>query len=177
MPSPERKDSQDQGTKVSVIERVMKRVLEIGDCLEWQGHMGGRGTTPVISVNRVAVSIRRAILEERGVILTEGQRCTTKCNNPRCVNPDHIKVLTTKQFMSRAAKGRSATVEASRARKIAESHRKHSKITMEIAQQIRLDQRPGRLAAPEYGISKSLYDKIRRGESWRDFANPFFQLM
>jgi hypothetical protein len=86
------------------------------------------------------------------------------CRNRDCVNPDHARVGDRKVSGRHHAKH--GTYRAS-PKSIAVATARVSKITAEIAAQIRLDPRPARVVAKEVGLAKSSVHAIRRGDTWR----------
>lgn len=67
------------------------------------------------------------------------------CDNPRCVNPDHVRPATNKENTQR---GRCA------------------KLSYEQAEMIRADCRPASALAQELGVSRSLIKMVRQGRVW-----------
>lgn len=67
------------------------------DCIEWTGYVGPNGY-PVKSTpdgNRMA---HRVALEDLGVNL-KGLEIHHKCRNRKCINPEHLQVLTRKEHI------------------------------------------------------------------------------
>lgn len=77
------------------------------------------------------------------------------CDNPPCVNPDHLSIGT-KLDNNRDAisKGRNQHAE----------HHWNAKLTTEQTNAIRLDPRIGSVIAKEYGISQSAVSRIKTGK-------------
>jgi hypothetical protein len=99
------------------------------------------------------------------------------CGNTYCINPEHQRAMTESQKGKRAGAS-GAFSSPARGRKIAESRRQtFSKITLEQAQEIRQSEETGPVLAARYGIHKSRVNTIKRGEGWKDYSNPFAQLM
>jgi hypothetical protein len=86
------------------------------------------------------------------------------CRSRDCVNPDHGLIGGRKTSARHQAKH--GTYRAS-PKSIAVATARVSKITPEIAAQIRRDPRPAAVVAQEVGLAKSSVHAIRRGDTWR----------
>lgn len=89
---------------------------------------------------------------------------TTNCGNKRCINPDHLRVVSKKTVFKitdyknpvRSAK-LSAYARATRA-----------KLNMEQAREIRLSDKTHRELALEYGVNKATIGNIKAGRTWKE---------
>ena len=82
------------------------------------------------------------------------------CDNPSCVRPDHLFIGTNDDnIKDKVSKGRQA-------RMFGIDHPR-SKLTVAQADAIRQDKRIARVIGPEYGISASCVNQIRRGATWK----------
>lgn len=169
-----------------LIARIRPHIVEIGDCWEWEGALQSCGTTPVmralvdqpIPLRPVwrTVSLRRLIHDAKGVKL--GKRLATyTCTNERCVNPEHVGPITRTALQQRTAKATNYAMGPLRRARLAEVARAHAKLTMDLAQEIKAAPGTQRERAERYGVSQSAISNIDRGEAWRDYTNPFAQLM
>lgn len=120
--------------------------------------------------------VRRHIAEEMGLKL-DGKLVTHKCGNPLCVHPDHIIAITRKKLQQRIAKEQRHQLNPLRLKKISDRARQNAKITLEQANEIRDAEGTQRDIAKRYGISQSTVSVIKRGVTWRDYTNPFTQLI
>lgn len=157
-------------------ERVRRHIEEIGDCWEWNGAMQFNAPTPVINYKHKVTSVRRAFAEEMGKSI-KGKLVTCKCRNELCVNPDHLLVVTRKRLQEMISKERKYTSNPVRMQKLAAKARARGKLTPELAAEIREAEGSQREIAARYGISQSTVSVIKRGKTWRDYANPFAQLI
>lgn len=159
------------------IERLRKRSDEVGDCWEWTGAMQTTTGTPVIRYDGRAQPVRRAIAIELGLSLT-GKLATCKCVNMRCVNPEHVVVVTRQQLQKRTAKSTGMHMSPARCRKLAQSARRTGKLTEAQVAEIRaIEGVTQRNIAAMYGITQPTVSAIRRGVKWKDYSNPWLQLM
>lgn len=82
-----------------------------------------------------------------------------KCDNPLCVNPDHLFLGTPFDNMAdKVAKGRQAHLKG--------TSNGHTKLTEAQVLAIRSDSRPSRPIAAEYGVAYSLISKIKSRRQW-----------
>ena len=61
--------------------------------------------------------------------------------------------------------------------KIAATKRNTAKLTMEKANEIRHSSEGIKELAERYSVNPSFIKAIRRGDVWRDYSNPFSQLI
>jgi len=82
-----------------------------------------------------------------------------RCDNPGCVNPDHLFLGTHQDNMDdRDAKGRLKHSRGSR--------HPNAKLTEEQVRAIRSDPRVGRLVAADYGVAEVTIQAVRSGRNW-----------
>ena len=155
-----------------LIERLRKHSEEVGDCWEWFGSMQSSGSTPAMNWKGHVKPVRRHIAEQLGLDVV-GKVVTCKCRNYMCVNPDHIMVITRARLQAMTAKELNYAVNPARVKKIADKARSRSRLTIEIAQQIREAEGTQREIGQRFGISQTTVSVIKRGEAWRDHTNPF----
>lgn len=159
------------------INRLRKRSEEVGDCWEWTGAMQSGTGVPVLRYEGRAQPVRRAIALELGLPL-QGKLATCKCVNMRCVNPEHVTVVTRQQLQKRTAKANSLHLNQARCRKLAQSARRNGKLTEAQVAEIRaIEGMRQRDIAALYGITQPTVSAIRRGVKWKDYSNPWLQLM
>lgn len=122
-------------------------------------------------------AVRRFLAAELGLDLRSGRLATSKCGNWLCVHPEHVQTITRAKLSARIAKERSYGTNPVRMQKLAENARARSKLNIQIAQEIREAEGSQRAIAKKYGISQHTVNSIKRGKTWRDYTNPFTQLM
>jgi len=148
------------------LDRILGRVRECGDCLEWAGY-AIEGKHPQIRVNWKSYPVRRLVwFLTRGPVRSEVW-IANKCENPLCVNPDHLVAHT----RSTALKGAKRTV--SHKTKIAAARRSKSVLTMEIVRAIRSSDEPNPVLAERFGITPGYVSHLRRGTVWKEYVTPF----
>lgn len=148
------------------LDRVLGRTRESGDCLEWAGY-AVEGKFPQIRVNWKLYPVRRLVWQlVRGPAKPE-QWIGTTCENPLCVNPDHLVART----RSKALKGNTHAVMHKL--KIAQTRRKGSYVTQEMVREIRSSNETNIALAKRLGMTHDYVSKIRLGKRRADYVTPF----
>ena len=162
------------------LDQIRERCTEVGNCWEWDG--GTSNGFPKIYVpgkdgkRGGHTPARRYVMKLMGVDLQRGQLASAKCGNPLCVAPHHAVAMTRAEVSSRAhATGysRSATFRA----KSGAVSRARSKLSLEVAQEMRLSGLSTRAAAKKYGISQFAAWRVMSGKHWNDYSSPFAGLV
>lgn len=159
---------------IHTLVSLKARTIEEGDCWNWTGYVGNK--VPQVSHDGKMISVRRLFRDLLGKPVRKGWFVLPTCGNIECVNPDHSKLLSPKQFTQHM--GKKAGGSLSRKVKIqAYKQRTVGKLTWEQADEIRLSTEPSRQTAAKYGVDKSLICRIRAGKSWIRYNSPFAGLM
>ena len=162
---------------MDLIERIKQKTVQVRKCWEWQGAFQKRGRTPVMRVDDKVFGVRRLIAQHLGLDLREGLLATCRCRNWACVNPDHIQTVTRKVLQRRIGKKVNFRLNLLQKKKLSERMRKRGKLNEQIAKEIRECTEPLEEIAQRYGVSRFTVRAIQRGEAWRDYSNPFVQLI
>lgn len=146
-----------------VLERFVKkwkRNDETG-CWEWIGARHRQGYGQFYIDGKILLSHRVAWMLRHGSMPTPEQKVCHRCDNPRCVNPDHL-FLGSQADNARdcVAKGR-----ANRARQFGETN-PVARLTENQVRDIHRDQRQHREIASAYGVAESTISMIKRGRNW-----------
>ena len=148
-------------------ERLWRHVDKAGDCWIWTGksvnqkgygqiQIGGRETKQKL-VHRLSYEIHYGEIPEGMVVMHS-------CDNPSCVNPDHLSVGTQSQnILDAFARGRKT---ASPPHKQGESHGA-SKLKEGDVLTIRSSKTSNQNLALFYGVSNSAIERIRNRKTWR----------
>jgi hypothetical protein len=127
-------------------------------CIEWTRHtnVNGYGTLKYKRKQRMA---HRFMWEYKYGAIPEGKIICHKCDNRKCINPEHLFLGTTQDNVDDKMK---------KGRFVASSGEKngYSKLTKEQIIAIRDDVRPQTKIALDYGISQSNVSIIKRKQSW-----------
>ena len=130
------------------------------DCWLWKAasHQFGYGHMRYMDKIEVAhrISYRLHIGE-----IPDGMNVLHKCDVPQCVRPDHLFIGTHKDNVDdKVNKGRAGFP------KMFGVDNPAAKITKQIADAIKVDNRKIKEICSEYGISQSQVKRIRSGKSW-----------
>lgn len=135
---------------------------ELGRCWIWTAGRIRPGSHGTFYLGGHATAHRVAWMLERGPI-PSGACVLHRCDNPPCVNPDHLFLGTQADNVADMdAKGRRAS------RRI--MCVSMSKLTEADARAIRCSREPTRVLVKRYGISDSAVRQIRNGRSWKHLS-------
>jgi hypothetical protein len=169
----------DQMKAWTILELRARCFVTVCDCWEWRTAEGkippsehGR-RFPNVNHKGENITVRRLAWElVNGRRVPDGMKASPeKCCNPRCQNPWHTRPVTEAQRQQRtAAEGGYST--PARKRAIALGRRKSAvvKLDEDKAARIRSIKGPAHLHCAEFGIDKSMFNRIRRGESWKPYT-------
>ena len=160
--------------------RLANRIIvdETSGCWLWQGGLDKRGRGRISVNGRIRLAHREVWRHLRGEIQNGKYLCHT-CDNPQCVNPEHLYVGTHQDNMNdMKARGRTwaaqnpeAAREVGRRTGLANTHARgeknpKSKLTEQQVKFIRNDPRPTRYVAAEYAVNRTTIQRIRNGSAW-----------
>ncbi|CAN7187465.1 hypothetical protein [Acidovorax sp. LjRoot117] len=161
---------------IPTLEAIKANCDEVGDCWEWRGALDGKAPLMRISITRRLVPVRRWILEQAGK-MKDGCLACAKCDNPRCVAPDHAVALTRQQLQTRTAKTTRYGSSIARKQKLAIARRaRETVLTLEKVQEMRASGLTTRQAAKVYGCGQTAAADAMAGRTWRDYSSPFAAL-
>jgi hypothetical protein len=149
--------------KQPLAERFWSKVDTSGECWEWMGSLNHKGYGFIWNKTRAALAHRVSWEMHFGAIPDELLVCH-QCDNPRCVNPSHLFLGTSKDNATdAAAKGRIGRGE----------HHYRSRLTEDDVRSIRRLRSDGELMtdlARRYGVHPTTVGLIVRRETWRHVA-------
>lgn len=163
---------------MDLLERVFARCEEVDDCWEWLGATQSSGSTPVMSWYGRPAGVRRLLMQYAGVNV--GSRVATySCGNQLCVAPHHLQAVTRAVLQRRSNKSvdyKSVQRSILLARSMRASTR--TRLNEAAAAEIRASEgATTRELAAKYGVSQHAICDVLRGRTWKDFSNPFSQLL
>lgn len=147
--------------KMSALDRLnRKSTPDANGCLCFTGFLrGGYGR---ISHNHRNFLAHRLAWELKYGPIPDGQCVLHKCDNPKCVNTDHLFLGTRiDNNADKVAKNRQSRSTGTRGEK-----RPLSKLTDMDIPKIRLDVRPQSQIAADYGVSQAVISRIKTWLSW-----------
>ncbi len=118
----------------------------MSDCIEWTGAKDAYGYGVRRINTRIVKSHRKALADHEGIEVPDSSvKCLHSCDNPGCVNPEHLRWGTQSENIADAVK----------------RGRMDKKLTAEQREEIAHDPRTFAAIAEEYGISHGQVHKIR----------------
>jgi hypothetical protein len=150
---------------LSLAEKISTKVVQVGDCLIWQGQKDKRGygflrlEGRLQRAHRIAYELRHGPIAGSMVVLHS-------CDRPSCVNPDHLSIGTQLENVR-------DMLNKGRANKATGARNAKTKLTDERVAEARAKHIPGKYGhgshslAKEYGISKPAMRAILSGKSHR----------
>lgn len=118
---------------------------------------GKRGYPRLNREGRTAYAHRVAWNEAFGPI-PDGLCVLHRCDQPRCINPEHLFLGTRRDNSADMREKRRGTVG---------ERNKHAKLTWKQVAQIRTSSLPTRELVTKYGVSRSTIKRVRAGSHWR----------
>lgn len=158
---------------IHTVQSLYALTTDEGECRLWDKYLGNG--VPMVFHDGRFIQVRKLILELQGVHVW-ARYTSPKCNNPLCVDADHIVQRSPKQQHTHMAKRVSlAPSNPMRIAKITKARREQvGKINQAQAMEIRMSEESGPVLAERYGVTRTLISRIKRGESWaQEFGNPF----
>ena len=140
-------------------------------CWLWLGALRGSNGYGALKVNGKPVVAHRYSYERHVGPIPTGMFVCHRCDNPSCVNPNHLFLGTDqdnsddKVRKSRQAKGASLAAAQKEKRPRGESNG-NSKLTRAQVTEIRAINLPQRAIASRFGVTQALVSKIKRKEIW-----------
>lgn len=123
---------------------------ELEPCWECSSHKGDAKGYPRHNVNGTNTKMCRTIYSEMYGEIPDGLVVRHKCDNPKCINPNHLEIGTRKDNADdRSMRGRNRTP-----------------LTKEQVVKIRKDTRPYKLITKDYGIAASTISNIKSRFRW-----------
>lgn len=139
---------------------MARSVMNDSGCIEWTGSCDRKGYGQLRIGGKLIKAHRYAVEREIGPI-PSGMVVMHTCDNPKCVNVDHLQVGTqTDNVRDMDAKGRRVNNQC---RGMASYN---AKITDDDVKAIRSDKRRQVDIAASYGIAQTVVSKIKLYQAW-----------
>lgn len=150
---------QQKGLPIKERLFLRSKAIEKTGCIEWTGSKDRDGYG-FIGVNGSLTGTHRASWEEaNGRPVPNGMYVLHKCDNPSCINPEHLFVGTQRDNVK-------DMVDKSRISSRKGALNGAAKITEDLVKAIRSDLRPSKQIANEYGLNRNTVWLIRSGRNW-----------
>ena len=127
-------------------------------CINWQGKKNHAGYGRTTYQGRFTLVHRVSWAVGNAQEMPSGLSVLHRCDNPSCINVDHLFVGTQEDNMKDMA---------SKSRASCGVGRYNAKLSDEEVLRIRSDDRTSPIIAAEYGVSRRLISGIKCGERWR----------
>jgi len=153
-----------KGTSTSAIDRFISKVIvppDSSQCWTWtgaRGHKGHGAFAPDGSIPRMMNAHRWIYQHVNGVDLPSDVFVCHRCDNPPCVNPDHLYAGSHQDNM------RDMRVRARAARG---EHNARSRLVEADVRAIRSSRQTQKFLAQKYRVSKSTIQLIQHRRTWR----------
>ena len=168
-------------TFTDLLQLVRTKAEEVGNCWDWSGALQQHKFSPMFRYKGQVQPVRRILAMSMQMDMQIDEKpafATVKCGNRLCVNPTHVVTLSRKELQQRTAEATPLNLNQARCRKLAQSARRNGKLTEAQVAEIRaIEGMRQRDIAALYGITQSTVSAIRRGAKWKDYSNPYLQLM
>lgn len=158
-------------TPKQILAFAAKQKRAEGGCIEWTASKNNDGYGEFMAhpkrwrAHRLAWSLKNGLIPS-------GMSVLHRCDNPACVNPDHLFLGTQVDNMAdcaakgRAAKPKQAFVDSAKRDKSGELN-PHAKLTAEIVMALRRGERRDAETAAYCGVTLAAVRQARRGITWR----------
>jgi len=144
--------------KLTLEDSFWQRVDKTDSCWEWTGTKNGFGYGIALLPGERQIRAHRYAYERLVGEIPHGLVLMHSCDNPSCVNPDHLKPATRTENNRDAVKKR---------RHAFGEKNGHAKLTSEQVAAIKADTRKQVVIAKEYGICPSHVSTIKSGKRRR----------
>lgn len=140
-------------------------------CWLWYGSLFGSNGYGRLQVKSKSMAAHRYAWESHKGEIPPGMLVLHKCDNPGCVNPDHLFLGThqdnsddkvSKGRHSRGVKHSSAKVNPARGEAVGRAKLKYTQV-----QKIQASLLPQRKLAQMYGVTQATISQIKTGKTWR----------
>jgi len=151
---------QKQHHGLSLQERFELYIKRTIDCWEWIGHRDPNGYGR-LNVDGYPMLAHRLSYQLRWGGIPDGMAVLHKCDNPRCVNPEHL-------FLGTQSDNANDMYRKGRSRKRGMKGTDHhqAKLSEADVRAIRTSQEPDGKVGAQYGISRTAVNDIRKRRSW-----------
>ena len=155
------------------LDQIHAQCVEEGDCQLWTGRLTNSGH-PIHCAGGQKLLVRRLVYALQHGQLPAGTRqvVADTCQNTTCCNGHHLVVLSRSALVASSYRNRNMVAEYGK-RQAALVNSGRAKLNLQVAREIRSDERTHAQVATALGVSASLVAKIRQQQIWREPAGAF----
>lgn len=152
--------------KLSIEERLLTKARWEGDCLVWVGDRDSNRYGRIRHNGQKSYPAHRLMYELRKGVIPDGLVVRHKCDNPACINIEHLETGTQKDNVG------DMFVRARANRANGEAHGR-AKLTQAQVDEIRRRYTPGKYGkgthalAREFGVAQSTVMAVVSGKHWK----------
>jgi HNH endonuclease len=89
------------------VSDLLGRTKKVNECYEWSGKLTTHGYGQLMINSKIMSAHRAMMVAKTEADIPEGMCVLHSCDNPKCINPDHLWIGTQKENMhDKIAKGR-----------------------------------------------------------------------
>ena len=137
--------------------RVVCQYPELGDCWNCTSHNKSSYSYPYIMRNKKFGKISRYVWKLRFGPIPRGILVCHKCDNPKCINPDHLFLGTVQDnALDMVRKGRAP--------------RSRRKLTDKQAIEIFKSNKSSNVLIKKYRVSKSIINRVKAGKTYKEIT-------
>jgi hypothetical protein len=148
----------------SVITRFWKYTQRGSNCWNWIGSRMVRGGYGQLNSKGKLLKAHRLSFEIHYGKIPDGLFICHRCNNPACVNPNHLYAGTPADNWSDTIRTHGLRLPENAP--IGEKHH-DAKLTTEQVREIRVSTESGVTLAKRFNVTRSTISSIRRGKTWK----------
>lgn len=148
-------------------QRLIMQTHDDAGCRIWDGYTGARNYPIFVYYEngyKHTLSARRVVYEHEVKPIPKTWRIVMACESLLCLNPEHMKIYDRKKYASWANKHISKKARADAARRQAQFP---VKLNQQMAEEIRLSDKPAKEIAKDYGVSERTILDVRKYVTWR----------
>lgn len=142
------------------------QINETTGCWEWQKHRNNYGYGK-LTVSGRGVYAHRLSYELCNGSIPQGMDLMHKCDNPRCINPDHLSVGTRSQNMKDCSTRGRAKIPTSKSYGESNGASKLREVDIRSIRRLLDKGCTQREIAERFGISQSQVSHIKLGRAWK----------
>lgn len=152
----------------AVLEHILAKCTECGDCMRWTGYVHPGDRRPMITMaQKHGINARRVVWEcHRGQPMRRGYFPRLKCGDTLCLNPEHIVAKTRSEMMREPQVVARINEPVLAARRI-KARQARAKLGPDDLALIKARKAAGenrRVIAADFGIHPTMVNKVCRGE-------------